>query len=252
MGGRRVSNIMAGVDYDRKHKIANNTIEYWVNGERRIRLHNTDIVIVKSNGDIVLNSGGWKTVTTKDRMNAAIHPWGIYQDKGIWYLHHIQVTDRKTVTHGKVFADNMVLHTNNTISGHGPNPQKTYKLQKQIETYVTGFMVKLTARKIPQPSVGDCWFCCMLDAKTHKPLGEIIHDTNHIINHMTVKERYYVPALLMNAINTFPVSQVAKSQIGYWLKYHDQDGGGSWGNIAYDQIKKSLTRYMKRQLGIAT
>src|SRR5579863_7327827 len=52
-----------------------------------IRQHATDIVR-KENGKIILNSGGWKTVTTKARMNDAISKLGctLYSDKGQWYV----------------------------------------------------------------------------------------------------------------------------------------------------------------------
>jgi hypothetical protein len=33
-------------------------------------LHNTSVVIYWANGDVTLNTGGWKTVTTRDRMRA--------------------------------------------------------------------------------------------------------------------------------------------------------------------------------------
>ncbi len=127
MGGRNVSDIMQGVEYDRKRKVANNTIEYWIGDERRIRLHNTDIVVFKENGDIVLNSGGWRTVTTKDRMNMYIPGRGISQKRGIWYID------------GKIYADGMTITKNGKYIGIGPDASEIYKVQKQIKKYVAGF-----------------------------------------------------------------------------------------------------------------
>jgi hypothetical protein len=64
----------------KRRKIANNT---WL--ERRstnfdsdiedpddeiaVRLHNTDVVTFRRDGAITLNTGGWFTVTTKERIN---------------------------------------------------------------------------------------------------------------------------------------------------------------------------------------
>ena len=47
--------------------------------------------VVKFNDDIItLNSGGWETPTTKDRMNATAYennlPYRIYQKDYIWYV----------------------------------------------------------------------------------------------------------------------------------------------------------------------
>lgn len=42
-----------------------------------LRLHQTDIVKIKPNGDVILNSGGWKTVKTQESMNDALEPLGM-------------------------------------------------------------------------------------------------------------------------------------------------------------------------------
>jgi len=54
-----------------------------------VRYHNTDVVVVK-NGEVTLNTGGWKTVTTKRRMNQAANQFGlgyhVYQERHAWYV----------------------------------------------------------------------------------------------------------------------------------------------------------------------
>lgn len=52
-----------------------------------VKLHNTDIVVFDSNGDIILNTGGYYTVTTKTRMNEFLpEGYKVFQKKGTWYL----------------------------------------------------------------------------------------------------------------------------------------------------------------------
>ena len=58
-----------------------------------VRLHNTNIfkmVEHESGRVITLDSGGWKTTTTKKRINEAFEsiglPFVLYQDKGEWYI----------------------------------------------------------------------------------------------------------------------------------------------------------------------
>ena len=69
-----------------------------------VKLHNT-IVVRFNASEVILNSGGWKTVTTKARMNQAANeynlPYQVYQDKGEWY---VNVLD-KTFT----FQDGMII-----------------------------------------------------------------------------------------------------------------------------------------------
>ena len=52
-------------------KVANNTLKIMTDTGYKIRLHNTDILECKPNC-IILNSGGWKTSTTKQRLNKYI------------------------------------------------------------------------------------------------------------------------------------------------------------------------------------
>ncbi len=51
-----------------------------------IRYHTTDVVMIRPDGTYRLNSGGWRTPTTKNRMNTALPTRNISQVNGIWYV----------------------------------------------------------------------------------------------------------------------------------------------------------------------
>lgn len=55
----------------------------------RVTYHGTDVVIFDDE-KIILNTGGWKTVTTKARMNLAsqefVLGYWVYRSKGLWYV----------------------------------------------------------------------------------------------------------------------------------------------------------------------
>jgi len=60
-------------------------------GRTIVRLHSTDIVDVDTKDNtITLNTGGWNTVTTKERMNAVLRavnsPYHVYQRDFQWYV----------------------------------------------------------------------------------------------------------------------------------------------------------------------
>ena len=81
------------------------TVEFYDNGVNYVVYHKT--AVVKYNDDkIILNSGGWETPTTKDRMNATAHENGlcyyVYQKDFVWYV----VLDNKKCY---PFEDNMQL-----------------------------------------------------------------------------------------------------------------------------------------------
>jgi hypothetical protein len=68
---------------DRK-KVDNNTyLERIDLNTIGLRLHRTYVVVYKLDGSIVLNSGGWLTRTTKERMTT-YSPYHIFQKKHIW------------------------------------------------------------------------------------------------------------------------------------------------------------------------
>ena len=79
--------IMEGIEATKSKVVANNTVEYFrPDGTRVIRLHHTDILEFPKKGGVIFNSGGWKTVTTKARMNEFQSKCTIIQNKGLWYL----------------------------------------------------------------------------------------------------------------------------------------------------------------------
>lgn len=50
-----------------------------------IRLHATDVVTIHADGTYTLNTGGWRTRTTKERINEYA-PVRAYQLRGKWYI----------------------------------------------------------------------------------------------------------------------------------------------------------------------
>lgn len=59
-------------------------------GVLRVQYHQTCVVAVYPDGSIELDTGGWKTATTKARMNQAAHQFNlgfrVYQHKHEWFV----------------------------------------------------------------------------------------------------------------------------------------------------------------------
>jgi len=67
-------------------KVGNNTYLVKINPETiGVRLHNTIIVRIHADGSYTLNSGGWRTVTTKNRINKFC-PVRVFQRNHDWYI----------------------------------------------------------------------------------------------------------------------------------------------------------------------
>ena len=65
------------------------TSVYTEDGFTRIRYHQTEVVKFSAS-EIILDSGGWQTFTTKNRMNQASNQYGlgyqVYQVDFVWYV----------------------------------------------------------------------------------------------------------------------------------------------------------------------
>ena len=69
-----------------KRKIGNNTwLESLPNGDFGIKLHKTFVVIIHCDNTWTLNSGGWRTVTTKQRINEYA-PGYVSQKNFEWFM----------------------------------------------------------------------------------------------------------------------------------------------------------------------
>lgn len=225
--------------------------------------HETDIITYRPTGEVVIDTAGWHTVTTKARLNSHLPGgFGIYQDASIWY---ISARDREPV----VYADGMIITADGELSGTGPSAAALKTLNKRILGYTRGYIKALFAGEVPAPSGGDCWYCYFRTGEvkrvnsavvtTGKPptaatsgdptLGEVTRD-DHLKSHL--EQKYYVPSLLARAIEVFPVSQAALWCLGGFWGSEPDHRDHFFDNVAKDQLRSSLRRFLRRGLGLAS
>ena len=228
----------------RRRKLANNTYltvhEDKTDDYFGVKLHDTVIVRWYSDGRVVLDSGGWRTRTTKDRMNIALKDWSVWTEDGIWYVKGPLLTC--------AYKDGMTLYPDGTVSGEGDDPKLQKKIRKDIRKFTHKYMVAFWDGDVPTPGGGDCWGCYLN-----------MRDTDHLLSHMD--EEYYVPSLLAKAIQRFPISQAARHVLSVAWSPDEAEAQGfsleqekvGWSSdIANEQLEKSLRRYLYEQLGSAS
>ncbi len=209
-----------------------------------IRYHETDVITYHRAGwneedYTTLESGGWRTVTTKDRM-CNYGPVPVWQRAGLWYVGGT----------GAIYFDGIQV---NTATGAILNPRpvpdqrETERAKRRIDTivsqYVAGFVLScIDAGELPVPGPGDCFYCVMRTTPGDVPLGDATGDVEHILSHLT--ESYYVPALLYNAIRDRgygagpgPIYAMANADI--------QRGGES--RLTLYHVRQSLTAYFRNR-----
>lgn len=204
-------------------------------GKIALRLHATDIVTYNPDGSMTLATGGWQTVTTKDRLNNALRPFAyISQSRGVWSIDVRGETYR--------FQSGMTIYPDGRVDGQGEDTTKdTNKLKRQIGAYAKACFSNLP---LPMPSMGDCFYCQMREVNSNRPLGEAIQDTSHLLMHF--EEKYVVPSLVARAYETLGASIVGKHgtfnpEAGDWEK-----------RIAREQGIRIVRRYLYRQFGFAS
>jgi hypothetical protein len=202
-----------------------------------IRLHLTDILTFNPDGSVVANSGGWKTVTTKARLNDYLPSgYGISQSKGVWYWTQY---NGQFETLGMFSDGDRILPDGKLEMQAKPSDEaKQAKLRKRINAYA-----KLCADALPleTPNAGDCFYCHMVTDEG-KALGDAFNDTSHIELHMD--EKYVVPSLVFHAMlergwttDKIPFA-AAFGQADFML------------DVAKREVRNAVNRYIFRRYGM--
>jgi len=165
----------------------------------------------------------------------------VYQRDSLWFVNYFGTE--------YPFADGITFHPDYKVTGAGKDPRLKLKLKKQVKIYVNEFMKKLVAKKIPKPGGGDCWMCHLISTDDKKKtMGDMGDGAGHLMSH--IKEKYYVPSLLMNVLEEYEVSDWDKAHVGYWLGYL-KDEVNIGNDYTQQHIAKCMRRYLYRRLGMA-
>ena len=228
-----VEALLRAKNRDAGKPVHNNTRVLQVDEESvGLKLHDTTIVYYYPDGRIRLDTGGWKTLTTKDRINAYT-PFRVWSENHIW---KIQLWFRGDRGETYNYKDGMVIHPNGKVNGAMTEKEidVTLKNKKLINTYVTKFG---NALPVEQPGGGDCWFCSFTtdDGKT---MGDTSGNHEHLWSH--IKENYFVPSLLYNTMKEAGYNDFA---VGIYGVFKDTSNYTS-----KDVAKRALRRYLHKRL----
>lgn len=224
--------------------ICRNTFRYTRGKDIVIRLHATDIVVKHPDGSVTLNSGGWKTVTTKDRMSAHM-PAGyhLYSDKGQWYVSYgLPWCQPKDQVKRVPYFDG--IRVPQCFKGSQAKAAAAEKRETKLRDQIKKFVSKLDKLdKLPEPNNGDCWFCHLVNSKG-KTMGELSH-SDHIMSH--IREGYLHGSLIWNALEWAGHRQ---PEFIWSMANYDIEHGRS--NSCLRSIKRALKRYLYRQCGLVS
>lgn len=227
--------LRSGRDPDDRPLQNNTRLQRLGSGDIAVVLHDTDVVTLHEDGSFTLDSGGWYTQTTKDRLNTYA-PFGyVRQENGVWYWEY----DGDSIN----FEDGMTVHPDGTVSGARSDEEvsELEALGARINEFSRDFADALASGDVPEPSGGDCWMCLMFDEEAG------FSRTDHLYSHL--EENYFVPSLLINALEFYGASQATYSGLGYIWGKHDQE---YWSRHVDDAAYRALRKYLRHRLGLAS
>ena len=216
-------------------KLARNTYLREDDGRMVVKFWDTDIIIIDSQDVYTLHTGGYLTVTTKDRLNS-LTPARIHADKGLWYIYEGRGWDNR-----KLFAEGVRIDAHGQVvdgAGSEDFPAIMRKVDKLISKYIAGYAAHVMRLGAPEEDTGgDCFYCQFGNAQTKEPMG-----FDHYLSHF--HEKYYVPSILMKAI----AEEGYNSPAVIW---HMMKSDIAEGRETY-HLKNSLRKFFRsRKPGIA-
>lgn len=226
--------------------VARNTWRYQTaDGVEHIRLHGTDVVDFLPKGKVRLNSGGWKTVTTKDRINS-FSPFKVYSDRGVWMVY----ADRESGLQPIPFFDGIVLP-----DAFKMPPGKRERLitsQEKLKAQIKAVVAKaiVPGKPLPMPEMGDC-FLCMAEASQiaervtregydYSRAARPDMNASHIAEH--IREGYIHGTLVLNAYRDSGRTDFAYSYASQSLQRGDRN--------AVTEPRRIVAAYLKRRMGL--
>lgn len=217
---RTKADILLGVETEivKSRIYARSTVEYWTpDRAKHLRYHDTNVVTIKKNGDITLDSGGWQTRTTKDRINNYQGVVSVYSDKGMWKVGGFTFVD------GISFAPDGTLKSSTQATER--EKRRIVRVSKQIKHYCKTLKTQLEVEGFPVPNSGDCLICRL-------PKGRHSCLTSHL------DETYIHGTLLVNAMQ-YAGYDLERTKMNVYMK--------NWRTIV-----NSMRRYLRHSFGLAT
>ena len=145
--------LMSGVDCvkGRDKLVGNNTLRFTApDGAVCFKLYRTVVVTRRPDGRVTLNSGGWRTVTTKARMNEYARPYRVASDRGVWTVYG----EGKSVP----YFDGIALPDAFESTGKAERAAKSERAKRAKVAAFVKSSLKL-GEPVPAPNGGDCWIC---------------------------------------------------------------------------------------------
>lgn len=199
-----------------RKKFANNTyLERRDEGTIALVLHTTDVVtfhrhspyrtsLVADIPAVTLNTGGWLTVTTKDRINSVLESLRVESNKGTWEVRNWRTQDIVRYTDGITFESPLpgiwqpVERTLLPGEDQARQDRHNTSTRRLVNRYITGLTDERLKAALSYGQNPDT--CVMCRPQSYEPIipgsdrmrvitiGDAFQDTQHLLEHMAEGE----------------------------------------------------------------
>lgn len=207
-----------------------------------IRQHETDIVKAMPSGRFELHMGGWNTKTTRERLSR-YSPVQVFTERGVAWVR----ANGKTIP----FEEGMVVDQNgkafNVKIKASAQDKSVRMVSKMVKKYIDGFCEHVQKNGLENPGGGDCWLCLFPNALQYDK-----DNPDHLFEHM--KESYFVPSLLFNAMKErltiqkpawgSPTERNDATEVAARSFLYAVGGSGTW------MMRNALRQFFRRRMQV--
>lgn len=147
-------------DKSRGYKLSHKTHIHMRGKSFAIRLYNTDVVIIRPDDTYRINTGGFRTISTKRRMNSVL-PCAVNLKNGIWCIED------------SFLQDGMLIDQHGKVVGQSIPAQDVVKIKRRVDKYCKQF-IKLILTVCNHRDIGSIY--------SYKHLKVPRHDNKNHLN----------------------------------------------------------------------
>jgi len=191
-----------------------------------IQYHDTIILSFWSDR-FMINSGGWRTMSTKARINEFVpRGFNLSQNRSVWYLNGLPFYDGMIVIRDRIEPDAKAKK----------ELARVVKIKRQVKAYCDKLAKMIDNHTLKDPGGGDCWLCMMKNTD-----GKLVDGMGHLMSHL--EQKYVHGTLVWNALE----DQGCDVDFLWRAYYRGCDKSGVFKRYAVSAVR----RWFYRNLGIA-
>lgn len=192
---------------------------------------------------VILHAKGWRTYTTKQRMNWFLPHATIFQSKGVWYLSSYKDGDIRTIPYFDDMEYPKCLNDNESTHKANQEERRIIDLQKKINAYAKSAIEKIKNKNISlKHTIGDCYECLT------RGLMVDYANTEHLLIHL--EECKPEITLIANAYQEYWGDDITGSRSNAVDDMVSISKGEAKNRHREETLKRSIRRYFRSRLSI--